>query len=84
MAIRYGFNSKALDLAGITKDTPDPSAGVIVRDAQGEATGVLKESAQALIDKVIPEPTRAEKALGPQARYQAGQPAWQTSVCEAG
>lgn len=57
-------NSKALALAGITRATPNPPNGIIVRDAQtGEATGALKEAAQGLVAKVIPEPTRAEKLL---------------------
>src|SRR3954464_15494364 len=34
-------NSKALELAGITKDTPNPDGGIIVRDDKGEATGML-------------------------------------------
>jgi len=55
-------NSKALALAGITKDTPDPPNGEIVRDfATGEATGALKESASALIEKVIPKPDHVDK-----------------------
>src|ERR1041385_3830267 len=50
-------NSKALELAGITKDTPNPDGGVIVRDeATGEATGVLLESAAGLVRKVLPPP----------------------------
>ena len=58
----YWANSKALALAGITKRTRDPENGAIVRDATtGEATGALKESAQALVARVIPKPTRAEK-----------------------
>jgi len=58
----YWANSKALALAGITKSTADPENGAIVRDpATGEATGALKESAQSLVVKVIPKPTRAEK-----------------------
>ncbi|HXL21206.1 MAG TPA: amidohydrolase [Candidatus Dormibacteraeota bacterium] len=58
----YWANSKALALAGITKSTADPENGAIVRDAAtGEATGALKESAQSLVAKVIPKPTRAEK-----------------------
>lgn len=55
-------NSKALALAGITKDTPNPANGAIVRDPQtGEATGALKESASRLVGKLVPKPTRAEK-----------------------
>jgi predicted amidohydrolase YtcJ len=58
----YWANSKALALAGITKDTPNPPNGVIVRDpATGEATGALKEAAHGLVGKVVPVPTRAEK-----------------------
>lgn len=57
-------NSKALALAGITRETPNPPNGVIVRDAQsGEATGALKEAAQHIVSKLVPEPTRAEKLL---------------------
>src|ERR1700743_2101514 len=58
----YWANSKALALAGITKDTPNPPNGVIVRDpATGEATGALKEAAHGLVGKIVPKPTRAEK-----------------------
>jgi len=58
----FWVNSKALALAGITKDTPNPPNGVIVRDAKtGEATGALKEDADALVRKVIPAPSYAEK-----------------------
>jgi predicted amidohydrolase YtcJ len=49
-------NSKALALAGITKDTRDPELGEIVRDAKGEPTGALKESACALVQSKIPAP----------------------------
>lgn len=58
----YWANSKALALAGITKDTPNPPNGAIVRDpATGEATGALKEAAHRLVGKIVPVPTRAEK-----------------------
>ncbi|OLD79812.1 MAG: hypothetical protein AUF67_14670 [Acidobacteria bacterium 13_1_20CM_58_21] len=60
----YWVNSKALMLAGITRDTADPPNGTIVRDPQtGEATGALKESAQDLVAKIIPKPSRGEKLL---------------------
>jgi len=53
-------NSLALQLAGITRETPDPVGGVIVRDPRtGEPTGILKDAAQNLVAKVIPPPTEA-------------------------
>jgi predicted amidohydrolase YtcJ len=52
-------NSRALALAGITKDTKDPEHGVIVRDPRtGEPTGALKEAATALVEDKIPVPDR--------------------------
>jgi len=58
----YWANSKALTLAGITRDTPDPPNGIIVRDpATHEATGALKEAAQNIVAKAAPELTRAER-----------------------
>jgi hypothetical protein len=47
-------NSVALRLAGITAKTPDPAGGTIVRDAQGNPTGALKDAATDYIEKVIP------------------------------
>lgn len=47
-------NSVALRLAGITANTPDPPGGTIVRDAQGNPTGALKDAATDYMDKVIP------------------------------
>jgi len=51
-------NTKALEAAGITKDTPDPPGGAIVRDpTTGEPTGAIKEdAADAMIRRVIPDP----------------------------
>ena len=50
-------NSKALELAGITRDTANPDGGVIVRDpATGEATGVLLETAAYLVRRILPPP----------------------------
>ena len=47
-------NSLALRLAGITAQTPDPPGGVIVRDAQGNPTGALKDAAMDMAAKAIP------------------------------
>jgi predicted amidohydrolase YtcJ len=56
----YGTaNTAALELAGIDRDTPDPPGGVIDRDADGNPTGVLKETAMDLVAALIP-PTGPE------------------------
>lgn len=47
-------NSAALEAAGITKDTPDPTGGTIERDENGEPTGVLRELACNLVTEIIP------------------------------
>lgn len=52
-------NQRALDLAGITASTPDPSGGQIVRDPDGKPGGLLKDTAQDLLTPVIPPPTEA-------------------------
>ncbi|MFB0567143.1 MAG: amidohydrolase, partial [Candidatus Bathyarchaeia archaeon] len=50
----YVVNSKALELAGITKDTPDPPGGKIDRSPKtGEATGLLYETASMMVTKII-------------------------------
>jgi hypothetical protein len=54
-------NSVALRLAGITAKTPDPPGGTIVRDAQGNPTGALKDAATDYIDKVIPPLTHDQR-----------------------
>jgi len=55
-------NSKALEIAGITKDTPDPPSGEMERDGNGEPTGILKEpGAQALVAAHVPLLTKEEK-----------------------
>ncbi len=51
-------NTRALDLAGITDDTPDPPDGEIDRDAQGHATGLLYDGAIGLVSSLVPPPTR--------------------------
>ncbi|MDG1438317.1 MAG: amidohydrolase, partial [Emcibacteraceae bacterium] len=53
-----GFaNSVALKFAGITKDTPDPEGGIIIRDENGEPTGTLIDNAMYLVSKLYPNPT---------------------------
>lgn len=54
-------NSRALELAGITSETPDPAGGAIDRDpATGQPTGILKERAMELISRLIEEPSMDE------------------------
>jgi predicted amidohydrolase YtcJ len=54
-------NSVALRLAGITAKTPDPPGGTVVRDAEGNPTGALKDAATNYIDKVIPPLTHDQR-----------------------
>ena len=54
-------NSVALRLAGITAQTQDPPGGTIVRDAQGNPTGALKDAAAELMYKAIPELTHDQR-----------------------
>ncbi|KZK15300.1 amidohydrolase [Meiothermus taiwanensis] len=57
-------NTKALEQAGITAQTPDPPGGVLLRDAQGQPTGYLLEAAQELVQRVMPKPGLAELERG--------------------
>ena len=58
-------NSLALQLAGITKSTPNPSGGEIEKDASGEPTGMLKEgAAMGLVDSKIPPPSMEQRRRG--------------------
>ena len=50
-------NSKALALAGITASTTDPAGGIVIKDDKGNPTGILKDEAMGLVNKVIPDPT---------------------------
>jgi predicted amidohydrolase YtcJ len=53
-------NGVALQIAEITRDTPDVAGGTIVRDAAGEPTGVFKDNAQLFVSRVAPPPSDAE------------------------
>ena len=57
-------NTAALAAAGITRDTPDPQGGKIDRDAQGNPTGIIRETAQSLIEKHIPPPSPEQRRKG--------------------
>jgi predicted amidohydrolase YtcJ len=50
-------NTAALAMAGVSRETPDPPGGLIVRDAAGEPTGALKDAAMELVSARIPAPT---------------------------
>jgi predicted amidohydrolase YtcJ len=61
----YGVgNSVALRMAKITRETKDPPAGTIDRDAQGNPTGVMKEAANGLISSLVPPLTREQQKAG--------------------
>jgi predicted amidohydrolase YtcJ len=57
-------NSAALRIAGVDRATQPPPGGAILRDAAGEPTGILQESAQALVRRHVPEPTAAQVRRG--------------------
>lgn len=56
-------NSLALEAAGITRDTPDPENGTIVRDPTGEPTGLLRGEAYKLVEQIIPPPSFEQKLV---------------------
>jgi predicted amidohydrolase YtcJ len=53
-------NTLAMKLAGVDRTTKDVPGGVIVRDANGNPTGIFKDAAQGLIEKVIPPPNQQQ------------------------
>jgi predicted amidohydrolase YtcJ len=57
-------NSRALALAHVTRDTPDPQGGQIYKDNNGEPTGLLMDNASRFVRQFIPHPTEAEKEAG--------------------
>ncbi|MDG1707788.1 MAG: amidohydrolase family protein, partial [Emcibacteraceae bacterium] len=62
-------NSVALEIAGITRDTPDPDGGQILKDENGEPTGMLVDNAMGLVRSKIPAPTREQDKRSIQAGF---------------
>ncbi|WGG51065.1 amidohydrolase [Rugamonas sp. DEMB1] len=76
-------NRRALELAGIGRDTPDPVAGKIVRDAGGEASGLLEDAAQELVMQHLPPLTPAENLAASRAALAAMRRQGVTSFLDA-
>jgi hypothetical protein len=66
-------NALAMQVAGVDKNTPDVPGGEIVRDADGNPTGIFKDAARLLIDRVLPAPSaqRMELAVAAAEKYAA-------------
>ena len=77
-------NSKALELAGIDKETPDPEGGELLRDAEGNPTGILIDRANDLITDIIPPPTDAQQQTAFELAQDACLRAGITSLHDAG
>ncbi|WP_210439630.1 amidohydrolase [Nocardioides xinjiangensis] len=81
------LNSRALRVAGITRDTPDPADGRIERDAAGEPTGVLHEGAMGLVLAVLPvadaDALHAGLLEGQRHLHSLGVTGWQDAIVGA-
>jgi predicted amidohydrolase YtcJ len=77
-------NSRALELAGITADTPDPEDGRIDRAADGSPAGGLQEGAMRIITDLLPETTAADRLAGlyrgQELLFSLGVTAWQDAM----
>jgi predicted amidohydrolase YtcJ len=77
-------NTRALKIAGVTKDTPDPAGGRIERDPRtGEPTGTLRESAAGLVERHVPETPPEEYIKGLRAGLEMTARLGITSIIEA-
>jgi predicted amidohydrolase YtcJ len=54
-------NSRALEMAGITRDTPDVEGGQVIRDASGAPSGVFVDKARELVARVVPPPRPGDR-----------------------
>ena len=77
-------NSKALAIAGIDDDTPDPFGGKIIRDSDGHATGTLVDKAMNLVFSKIPPPTKEDYRKAFLAAFRQLTSLGLTSVHDAG
>lgn len=77
-------NAVALELAGVTKDTADPPGGRILRDEEGNPTGVLVDRAIGLVSSIVPKPDRATKWRALQKAVQHCRAFGITTVHDAG
>ncbi len=80
-------NSYALEMAGITRRTPDPAGGGFERDANGEPTGVVWENAIQLVNRAgppLPEPTHEEELEGLRLTFETFLSKGITSIVDAG
>jgi predicted amidohydrolase YtcJ len=77
-------NSRALEIAGVTKDTPDPADGWIVRSADGEPAGTMHEGAFLLVERHVPDPTPMDwiegLRVGQRYLHSLGITAWQDAI----
>lgn len=77
-------NSKALELAGITKDTADPAGGKIIKDASGNPTGVLIDAAMDMVESKIPPLNAMERRTALELAFDHMLKLGITSVHDAG
>jgi len=77
-------NSKAMERAGITAETEAPEGGKIIRDENGEPTGVFVDAAMQLVESKIPEPTADERKLAFENALQQMRSHGLTGVHDAG
>ena len=77
-------NSAALKRAGITRESQAPDGGEIIRDKNGEPSGVLVDNAMALLERVIPQPTLAEEKAALSTAFDLALSLGLTGVHDAG
>ena len=77
-------NTKAIQLAQVSTDTPDPVGGKIIRDNRGRPTGVFIDAAEGYVQTVVPESNREEQTLALNAALSLLSSFGVTSVHDAG